>query len=65
MSNKYVWVFFLLVVLSSSKPLKQAKIVKAVNCGMKEGSIKSDDIKYESVLIANNTGLQLCDRQIS
>ena len=64
MSNKYVWVFFLLVVLSSSKPLKQTKIVKAINCGMKEGSIKSEDIKYDSVLIADNAGLQLCSRQI-
>lgn len=64
MSNKYVWVFLCLLVLSSSKPLKQTKIVKAVNCGMKEGSIKSEDIKYESVRITHNPGYQLRGGQI-
>ncbi len=49
--------FFELVCLLSilfsfgdSKTLKQSKIVKAINCGSKEGSIKSDgDFKYEHV----------------
>ena len=34
----------------SGKPLKGSKIIKAINCGSKEGSIKSEgDFKYEHV----------------
>lgn len=43
----------LLVVLASlgdAKPLKPSKILVALNCGLKEGTTKSDDIKYVSVL---------------
>ena len=34
----------------SGKPLKGSKIIKAINCGSKEGTIKAEgDFKYEHV----------------
>lgn len=48
---KYVWILALLAALSSTKPLKQSKIIKAINCGLREGSTRTDDIKYENVHI--------------
>lgn len=41
--------FCLLLLFSAiaySKPLKQAKIIKALNCGLKEGFSKIDETKY-------------------
>ena len=32
--------------LGRVKPLKQAKIIKALNCGLKEGFSKIDETKY-------------------
>ena len=49
MTGKYVWILILLVAFSDAVPLKQSKVIKAVNCGLKEGYTKSDDIKFESV----------------
>jgi len=46
-------VIAILFSITNSKGLKQSKIVKAINCGSKEGSVKSDgDFKYE-----HDTGL--------
>ena len=43
-------VMAILFSITNSKGLKQSKIVKAINCGSKEGSVKSDgDFKYEHV----------------
>lgn len=58
MAPKYVCIFLLLVALCACKPLRQAKIVKAVNCGLKEGFTKSEDIKYESVKAKHISGHQ-------
>lgn len=63
MSIKYVCTLTLLALHVSSMPLKQAKVVKALNCGLKEGSTKSDDIKYESVLISIIQGRRARHRQ--
>lgn len=42
----------LFIACLESKPLKASKVVKALNCGSKDGSIKSDsDFKYEHVCL--------------
>lgn len=49
MITKLLCLILALSVLSEAKPLKATKIIKALNCGLKEGSTKGEDIKYESV----------------
>lgn len=47
MYTKLMYIFVSLAILSQSKPFKAAKIIKAINCGLKEGSTKGDsDLKY-------------------
>lgn len=48
---KITYVHFLLlltlVLAANAKPLKPAKIIKAVNCGLKEGFTRGEgDFKY-------------------
>ena len=41
MNSKILYLIFALVMMSAySKPLKAAKIIKAINCGLKEGVTK-------------------------
>jgi hypothetical protein len=50
MYTKLLCLFVGLAILSQSKPFKATKIIKAINCGLKEGSTKGDsDLKYENV----------------
>ena len=45
-----VCLVFLILPTIFTKALKPSKILKAINCGSKEGTIKSDgDFKYEHV----------------
>lgn len=46
MFTKLICLLLALTAISFSKPLKQAKIVKALNCGLKEGFSKIDETKY-------------------
>lgn len=50
MFTRLLCLFLLLSAIAESKPLKQAKIIKALNCGLKEGFSKIDETKYENVL---------------
>lgn len=46
MFKKVLCLILALAVLSQAKPLKATKIIKALNCGLKEGTTKIDDLKY-------------------
>lgn len=47
MFTKFLCVLLLLLSTIYSKPLKSTKIIKALNCGLKEGSTKGEgDFKY-------------------
>ena len=53
MNKITILVFVLLVLVSmvATKPLKSSKILVALNCGLKEGTTKAEDVKYMSVFI--------------
>ncbi len=47
MFTKFFCVLLVLALTVYSKPLKPTKIIKALNCGLKEGSTKGEgDFKY-------------------
>ena len=46
MITRLFCLLLLFSVIAYSKPLKQAKIIKALNCGLKEGFSKIDETKY-------------------
>jgi len=47
----YLFLAFVLAFTVSSKPLKVSKIIKAINCGLKDGYTRGDgDFKYENVI---------------
>ena len=46
-----ICVLIVIVTMVTTKPLKTSKILVALNCGLREGMTKSDDIKYMSVVI--------------
>lgn len=50
MSTKLICLIFVLLIITQSKPLKATKIIKAINCGLREGSTKGEgDFKYDNV----------------
>jgi len=50
MYTKILCVILGLAILCQTKPLKPTKLIKAINCGLKEGSTKGDgDVKYDNV----------------
>lgn len=47
----YLLLAFAFALTIHCKPLKVAKIIKAVNCGLKDGFTRGDgDFKYENVI---------------
>lgn len=51
MKSIYVVLALVLALGFDCKPLKVAKIIKAVNCGLKDGYTRGDgDFKYENVI---------------
>jgi hypothetical protein len=50
MYTKLIFVFLGIILATQEKPLKPTKLIKAINCGLKEGTTKGDgDLKYDSV----------------
>lgn len=47
MNSKILCLVAILAVSTLAKPLKTTRIIKAINCGLREGSTKGDaDFKY-------------------
>jgi hypothetical protein len=53
MNLKLILIALALVLVTQSTPLKANKIIKAINCGLREGSTISEgsNIKYDNVHI--------------